>query len=128
MLCASQDIIAARAAIMTTAAARPLTVDNRELARIVPEKIEAFSRAGSAASAVLLGQGAAWIRYGQDVTHLMLRGRPPTARETAGLHGRWIGLMVGSVEAGARLASVTLAPLQRQVGINARRLASRPSP
>lgn len=128
MLGASQGIIAARTAMLAAAAASPFTADKSELARIAPEKIEAFSRAGSAASAVLIGEGAAWMRYGQDVTRLMLRGRAPTAGEAAGLLGRWTGLMVGSVEAGARLASATLAPLQKQVRVNARRLTPRLSP
>lgn len=125
MLGASQGVIAARTEIMAAAVASPLTADYRELARMAPEKIEAFAKAGSAASGVLIDQGAAWMQYGRDITLLMLRGRTPTASEAAGLFGRWTGLMIGSVEASARLASVTLAPLQKQVRANARRLNAR---
>lgn len=126
MLGASQGVIAARTEIMAAAVASPLTADYRELARMAREKIEAFSRAGSAASGVFIDQGAAWIQYGQDVMLFMLRGRAPTASEAAGLFGRWTGLMIGSAEASARLASVTLAPLQKQVRANARRLNTAP--
>jgi hypothetical protein len=127
MLGASQGVIAARTEIMAAAVASPLTADYRELARMAPEKIEAFSQAGSAASGVFIDQGAAWTRYGLDVMLLMLRGRAPTASEAAGLFGRWTDLMIGSAEASARLVSVTLAPLQKQVRANARRLNARRS-
>lgn len=82
MLETAQGVIAARTELMAAAIASPLTADHAELAQMAPEKIEAFSRAGFAASSVWLEFGSAWLRYGQDMTAIWMRGRVPTTAET----------------------------------------------
>lgn len=125
MLETAQGVIAARTELMAAAIASPMTADHAELARMAPEKIEAFSRAGLAASSVWLEFGSAWLRYGQDMTAMWMRGRVPTTAETTLMARRWGNLMLGSVETAARLGAVSLAPLQKQVRANARRLRLR---
>jgi hypothetical protein len=122
------EVIAARGAIMGDAMRSPWTVDYGELGRMLPEKLDAFSRVGSAAAAVWWDSQTAWIQHMQHVGVMAMRGRAPTAAEAADLGDRSAKLMMTSLEAAAKLGAATLAPVSRQVNANVRRLKTANQP
>jgi hypothetical protein len=115
MLGSAGEVIAARSTIIGEAMASPMTGDYAEMQRMVPEKIDAFARAGVAGAAALHQAQADWIAH---VQRLASRGRLPAPHELA-------HIAAGSVEAMARVGSTTLAPVHRRVTANARRLKRR---
>lgn len=119
---ASGDVIAARSAIIGTALRSPLTGDYAELGRMVPEKVDAFSQAGSVILSAWVAGHSAWMRQMQDIGTMVMRGRPPTLAELAEHGSRSVTFALGSVDAGARLGRDSLAPLHRGATANARRL------
>jgi len=125
-LTAAQEVIAARSVIIKAAADSPLTGDVAELGRMLPEKVEAFSRTGSATVAAWSEAQSAWVRHMQHLGAMMMRGRPPTPGELADLGARTAALTLGSIEATARLGATSLAPVHRKATANARRLKRKP--
>jgi hypothetical protein len=121
-LVAANEVVAARSKIIEAAVHSPLTGDIAELGRMVPEKVDAFSSAGSATVAAWWEMQSAWVRHMQHVGGMAMRGRPPTAVELADLGTRMTTLALGSIEATARLGSASLAPVHRKATANARRL------
>lgn len=119
---AANEVIAARTKIAETAMRSPLTGDHQELARMVPEKVDAFSKAGSATVSAWWDAQSAWFGHMQHLGGMAMRGRPPTPSEMADLGDRMATLAVRSVEATAELGSTTLAPVHRKTMANARRL------
>lgn len=115
-------VIAARTAIMGQAMATPWSADYGELARMLPEKIEAFARAGHALAAIWGSNQSLWVGHWQHLGAMTMRGRPPTIPEMADLGERTALLMLRSVEASARLGAAGLAPLRTRVRANVRRL------
>jgi hypothetical protein len=115
MLNTAGEVIAARSTIIGEALASPMTGDYAEMQRMVPEKIEAFARAGVAGATALHQAQADWIA---QVQRLAARGRPPAPHELA-------QIAASSAEALARVGSTTLAPVHRRVTANARRLKRR---
>ncbi|WP_448140283.1 hypothetical protein [Sphingopyxis fribergensis] len=120
------DVIVARGAIMSEAARSPLAADHGELGRMVPEKVAAASRAGSDAATLIWDNQSLWQRHMRHLGVMVMRCRPPTFSEWLDLAERNAALMVGSVEASAKIGSASLAPFSRQVKANARRLAAQP--
>jgi hypothetical protein len=119
---AANAVIGARSTIIDAAMRSPLTGDHAELARMVPEKVEAFSRAGSAAVTAWWAAQSVWMEHMQHVGSMALRGRPPTIAEVADLGSRVNALALESIEAAAGLGSSMLAPVHREATSNARRL------
>jgi hypothetical protein len=115
-------VVAARGAIIGEAVRSPWTADYAELGRMMPEKIEALSRAGSAAAAIWWDSQSAWMKHMQHLGVMTMRGRPPTGAELTDLGERSAALMLRSVEAAAKLGSASLAPVRQRVNANARRL------
>ena len=126
-LSASADVIASRGAAMGVAMRSPLDADHAELGRMVPEKLEAFSRSGSAMADAFWAMGEAWMDEAQNLTALSMRGRVPTMRELATLSGRAAAWSLCTMEAGASLGSKALAPIHRKATANARRLKRLPA-
>lgn len=89
-------VIAARTAIMGEAMATPSSANHGELARMLPEKIEAFTRAGSAVAAKWAGNQSLCMRHTQYPATMTMRGRPPTIAEFADLGERTFSLMLRS--------------------------------
>ena len=121
----ANKVVAARGAIIGEAMQSPWTADHAELARMIPEKIDALSRAGSAAATIWWHSQTAWMRHFQHLGTMAMRGRLPTAVEIADLGERSATLMLHSIEATARLGAVSLAPVHRQVATNVRRLGTK---
>ncbi|MEC3909354.1 hypothetical protein U5A82_02345 [Sphingobium sp. CR2-8] len=119
---ASNEVIAKRSQVIGSAMQSPLTGDLAELGRMVPEKVDAFSQAGSVTVAALWSMQVAWMGQMQHIGSMAMRGRAPTLTELADLGSRTASLTLESIEAGANLGSDSLAPVHRKAMANARRL------
>lgn len=123
----ANDVVAARGLLVGEAMSSPWTADHNELARMVPEKVEAASRAGLAAARILLDSQSAWLAHMQHMGAMVMRGRAPTMPELVDLGERGATLVLRSVEATARIGAASLAPFSRQVAANVRRLERKTS-
>lgn len=121
----ANKVVAARGAIIGEAMQSPWTADHAELGRMIPEKIDTLSRAGSAAATIWWDSQTAWMNHFQHLGTMAMRGRLPTAAEIGDLGERSATLMVQSIEATARLGAAGLAPVHRQVATNVRRLGTK---
>ncbi|WBO22851.1 hypothetical protein [Sphingomonas abietis] len=120
---ASQVVIGSRTRTIMASTQGANGADQRELARMLPEKIEAFSLAGMAAFGDMVAlQGEAFAAWRQ-LAGMAMSGRVPTATEieTLARHGHRMADRAISASGKA------LAPIHRQATGNARRL-SRPKP
>lgn len=122
MLGTANSVVAARSEILAAAVTLPPGADYAEIGRMIPEKLDAFSRANAAAGKVYWDMGASWMRYYQRLGGAAFRGRAPTQAEVSSLVEGWTSLLIQTFEASARLGAVSLAPVRRQVHCNATRL------
>lgn len=120
---ASSRVIAARTDMISAAFTSPLTANHLELSRMVPEKVEAFSRAGTSISNIWWGMSAAWMSQSQQITALAMRGRLPTAIDLAALHGSATAHALAMMDASVDMGTKSLAPIHRAATANAVRLA-----
>jgi hypothetical protein len=125
---AAHSVIAARMPIIEAAMRSPMTGDHRELARMVPEKVEAFSRVGSATVSTWWTAQSMWMDHLQHLHAAASRGRAPTAAELGRLGERNTAAVLEVIEAAARLAADTLKPVHAKATSNARRLSRQPKP
>ncbi|MEO5866001.1 MAG: hypothetical protein ABIS14_07715 [Sphingomonas sp.] len=125
---ASQQVIAARANTIRDAVTSPLTADYAELSRMVPEKIAAFSIAGSAVVDAWFTMQAEHAAQAKRVGAMMLRGRPPTLSEVSVLASQSSMYALRVFEKGARGGRDALAPVRKAAGANAKRLGKRRGP
>jgi hypothetical protein len=118
---AANAVIGSRFGTMQAAARNPITADYAELALMVPEKVEAFSRAGASlmkdAESVQAETGAQ-IRH---VTALMTSGKIPTFSDLFTITGRWASITQKATGAAGR----ALLPVHAAAMGNARRLRSK---
>ena len=119
---ASQSVIAARSSKMRDAASAPLDADLAEFARMVPEKIDAFSRSARAITRDSLAMHHAWTVQMQRVGLMMMSGKLPTLPEASALATQTTEYALGAISATARLSRGALSPLHRTATGNARRL------
>jgi hypothetical protein len=125
---ASKEVITARSAIIGAALHSPITANRAELGRMVPKKMEAFSRAGSVMVSAWREGQTAWMGHMQHLGAMATRGRPSSLAELAKLGSRTATLTLESMEAGSKLGSDSLAPLHRGAVSNARRLRRKAAP
>lgn len=118
MMRASADVIGSRCQSMAEASRNPLSGDYVELGRMVPEKVDAFSRAGWAALRNLQTMNAAAFANLAQTSRIAAAGRLPTAAEVQRLSSR-SSRMVACASAAA---GKTLAPVHKRATGNARRL------
>lgn len=115
---AANTVIGSRMGTMGAAARNPMTADYAELARMVPEKVEAFSRAGASlmkdVEAVQAETGAQ-IRH---VTAIMTSGKIPTFSDLFTLSARWARILQKTSGAAGR----ALLPVHAAAMGNATRL------
>ena len=121
----ANKVVAARGAIIRKAMQSPWTADHAELGRMIPEKIDTLSRAGSAAATIWWDSQTAWMTHFQHLGTMAMRGRLPTPVEIGDLGERSATLMLQSIEATARIGAASLAPVHRQVATNVRRLGTK---
>lgn len=120
---ASGCVIAARTDMMAAAIKSPLTANHHELAKMVPEKVAAFSRAGTSISNIWWGMSAAWMNQAQQMSAMALRGRVPTATDLAALHDKTTAHALAMMDASVAMGTKSLAPIHRAATANAARLA-----
>ena len=120
---ASNNVIAARSDLIKAAIRSPLTADHLELSKMIPEKVEAFSRAGSSISNIWWGMSAAWVSQAQQFTGLAMRGRVPNMTELAALHARTTAHALAMMDASVDMGTKSLAPIHRAATANAARLS-----
>lgn len=121
----SRAVISARSATMSEAARAPWTADIAELSLMVPEKLAAFSLAGSAVASAWWTMQADWAAEARHIARVMTGSRPPTLGEMADLSSRSLALGLRTFEASTRIGRDALAPIERTAAANARRLKKR---
>lgn len=121
-LVASNDVIGARSGLMRTALGSPLEADYVELARMVPEKVEAFSQAGSAIATQWWAMQADMLTQAQRIGAMALKGRPPTAAELNAMTARNIAQGMRAIERSVALGAGAVKPVHARATSNARRL------
>lgn len=119
---ASHDVIGARSGMMRTALESPLEADYVELARMVPEKVEAFSKAGSAIATEWWAMQADLLTQAQQLGAMALKGRPPTAAELSALTASNIAHGTRAIERSVALGARAVKPVHARATSNARRL------
>lgn len=122
---ASHTVIDARSALIRGAMAEPLAADYAELARMVPEKVEAFSRAGSAVVTQWWAMQADMMTQAQKLAALSLKGRAPTAAEMNALATLNIAHGARLIERSVALSAGAVKPVHARATSNARRLKRR---
>jgi ABC-type taurine transport system substrate-binding protein len=119
---ASGAVIGARSGKMRDAMGSPVQADLAEFARIVPEKVDALSRSGSAVTRDAMAMHDAWASQMQRVGLMMLSGKAPTLSEASLLVNQTAEYALGAMTAGAKLGKGALAPIHHTATGNARRL------
>lgn len=117
-MAASQEVVRDRTDIIDTAMRNPMRGDYAELSRMVPEKVDAFSKSGTAVATELWSMQTAFLAEMQHLWGMALRGRAPSLTEI----DRSASFAVRTVERTAQLGGVGLAPIHKQATANARRL------
>jgi len=125
MLTASRDVIEVRGEMIGKAMRSPLTGDYAELARMVPEKVEAFARSGSALFGEWWSMQVAWLAHAQRLGTMAMSGRAPGLAEAAAFSDSATAFTIEMIERGARLGATALAPIHASATANARRLKAR---
>ncbi|MBA3896273.1 MAG: hypothetical protein H0X36_03875 [Sphingomonadaceae bacterium] len=115
---ASGAVIDSRSRAMMDAARDPLNGDYRELNRMLPEKVAAFSQAGASLAADFWAlQTQAMANWSQMMT-LAMNGRGVSLRDWMAMASRSSAMMTRTGRSGAK----ALAPVHRAATANARRL------
>jgi hypothetical protein len=123
-LSASHDVVRDRTDIIDAAMRNPLRGDYAELSRMVPEKLDAFSKAGTAVAGELWSMQAAFASEMQHLWLMALRGHAPGLADVE----RSASFALRTVERTAGLGRAGLAPIHKQATANARRLKRRRQP
>ena len=116
---ASQQVIDSRSQMMAAASRSPFTGDYAELGRMIPEKIDAFSRGASAAMAEWHAVQSDLFANWQTMARAGFAGRLPSARDVEAMTARSARIMEHLSSAGAK----ALAPVHRAATANAKRLS-----
>lgn len=120
---AARDVIGRRTTLMQEAIQQPLSADHRELSRMVPEKVAAFSAAGSAAVGAWWEMQSILAAQTQMIGAAMLTGRSPDVAELGRLHERSAARAMQLAERAVAAGGAMLDPLHAKATGNARRLA-----
>ncbi|HWI85595.1 MAG TPA: hypothetical protein VNT42_04630 [Sphingomonas sp.] len=120
MMVASSEVVSSRSGSIADAMRDPLNGDYRELGRMVPEKIDAFSSAGASMWKDMGALQASALAAWSHGASLMLRPSTMADAATMWTHS---GDMIGrSMDMGGK----AMAPIHRQATANARRLRKKP--
>lgn len=124
-LAATHAVIDTRIDVIRDAITSPLTADYAELGRMVPEKVEAFSKAGSAVAAEWWAMQTDMIAQAQQLAAIAMKGRPPTAAELNAIATRNVAHGARMIERSVALGAGVLKPVHARATANARRLKRR---
>lgn len=119
---ASNEVIARRTAMMREAAQSPLDGNYAELSRMIPEKVDAFSRAGAAIAGDWWAMQSAFLAQAQQFGALAMKGRAPTMAELADLSANNMALALRTFERTGAMGAKGLRPIHASATGNARRL------
>jgi hypothetical protein len=114
----SAHVVNVRTRKIVEASTNPLSGDYAELSRMVPEKMEAFSDAGSVLSAEFIALQKDVLTSWSDMMGLALRPRFPTLVEANAMTARASAMFTKATGAGDK----ALLPIARKARSNARRL------
>jgi hypothetical protein len=118
MTAASGEVIGSRCGSMAAAMRDPLNGDYREFERMIPEKVDAFTRAGASmwqdVGALQSSALAAWSHGAA----MMMSGKPSTLADAAAVWTRSGDMLGRSLDMGGK----AMAPIHLQATANARRL------
>jgi hypothetical protein len=115
---ASAFVFAIRSRAIEEAVRDPLNADYGELSRMVPEKLQAFSQAGSDAFSDLFAWQAEAYAVWQQAVGMMMGGKLPTLSQFERLSARSMRMATSASIA----SSKELAPIHKTATANARRL------
>lgn len=121
-LAASHEVIGVRSGMIRTALQSPAGADYVELGRMVPEKVEAFSQAGTAVAAEYWAMQADLLTQARQIGAMALKGRPPTAAELHAMTARNIAHGMRAIERSVALGAEAVKPVHARATSNARRL------
>ncbi|CAN5324097.1 hypothetical protein BH10PSE12_BH10PSE12_01640 [soil metagenome] len=124
---ASQEVIAKRTSMMGTAAQSPLDGNYAELGRMIPEKVDAFAKAGAAIASDWWAMQSAFMTEAQHLGSMALKGRAPTLTEFSALSARNAAFMLTAFERGSAIGAKGLDPIHASATANARRLRRTPA-
>jgi hypothetical protein len=122
---ASGEVIAKRTAMMRDVARSPLDGNYVELGRMVPEKLEAFSKASAAMAGDWLAIQSALISEAQHFGAMAMRGQAPTLAELSELSSRNVAFALRAFERTAAMSGKGLRPIHASATTNAKRLRAR---
>jgi len=115
---AAQEVIAKRTDMMQS----PSTANYAEFGRMIPEKVEAFSKAGVAVAGEWWAMQAECLAEMQHDAALAMRGRPLRLEEWTDLAARNAATTLRLVERSVALGASAVAPIHRSATGNALRL------
>ncbi len=129
MASASHHVIAKRSEMMAAAARSPIDGNYAELARMVPEKLDAFTRAGAAVASDWWAIQMSLIDEARHFGALAMKGRAPTFAELSASASRTAEFLLWTFERMSAIGGAGLHPIHATVTANAKRLkhASRPA-
>lgn len=116
---ASHSVIDTRTRMIQAASSNPLTADYRELNRMVPEKVAAFSKSGAAISGDLDAMYRLAAANMTQAANIMTSGRVPNPGEIAQMSSRSLAMMTTGMNATGK----ALAPIHHTATGNAKRLS-----
>ena len=119
---AAHDVIGHRATLMREALHQPLSADHRELSRMVPEKVAAFSAAGGVAVEAWWEMQSIVAAQAQMIGTAMLAGRGPDVAELGRLRRRSAARAMRLAEGVVAAGCAMLDPIHATASGNARRL------
>lgn len=118
MLGASAVVVGSRCGTIAAAARDPLQGDYAELGRMVPEKMDAFSRSGRSVMADICSIQSDAVSNWLQLARIAAAGRPPGSTEAARMASRSSRMNARACAA----AGKAIAPVHRRATANARRL------
>jgi len=120
----SHEVIARRLLVIRAASRSPMNGDYAELSRIVPEKIDAFSKAGAVMASGWWAMQLAAMSQAQKLGTMAMRGRLPMPADwSAGVRSTAFGL--NALEKATSTAARALRPIHVRTKANAKRLKGR---
>jgi hypothetical protein len=122
MLTASQEVIAKRTTMMGEAVRSPVNGDYTELGRMVPEKIDAFAKAGAAMSGDWWAIQSAMMSEARAIGLMAIKGQAPTFTELSAMSTRNANLALRTFERASAIGGKGLRPIHASATANAKRL------
>lgn len=119
---ASREVIARRVEMMCDAARSPLEGNYAELSRMMPEKIDAFARAGAAIASDWWAMQSACMAEMRHMGTLAMKGRPPSMAELFALWQRNAAFGLRALERANGMTDKGLEPIHATATANAKRL------